>query len=98
MGKFLLKDNKIYYIIFGTHKKIPLFTSEVICDFLAEEIFFYQNKFKFKLFTYSILPCHLNLLIKFKRKEDIENFDRDFKSYTTNYLLKLLDENLIRDY
>ncbi|MFH1536451.1 MAG: hypothetical protein ABID45_00520 [Patescibacteria group bacterium] len=80
MSNFLLKDNSIYYLLFGVHKKIPLFYSEKICEFLIKEIFFYQKKYKFKLYTFSIMPCHLNLMAKFRKKEDIENFERDFNN------------------
>ena len=98
MSKFLLKDNSTYYLLFGIHKKIPLFYSEKICEFLIKEIFFYQKKYKFELYTFSIMPCHLNLMAKFNKKEDIENFERDYKSITANYILNLLKKDKINDY
>ncbi|MFH1537102.1 MAG: hypothetical protein ABID45_03880 [Patescibacteria group bacterium] len=98
MSEFLLKDNSVYYLLFGAHKKIPLFYSQKICNFLIKEIFFYQKKYKFDLYTYSIIPCHLNLMAKFNKKEDIENFERDYKSITANYILNLLKKDKISDY
>ena len=98
MSKFLLKDNNIYYLLFGTYKKIPLFYSVKICNFLIKEIFFYQKKYKFDLYTYSILPCHLNLMAKFRKKEHIEDFERDYKSIIANYILNLLKKDQINDY
>ena len=98
MSKFLLKDNSIYYLVFGTYKKTPLFYSRILCNLLVEYLYFYREKYDFKLYSYSIAPCHLNLLAKFKNKEDITNFEHDYKSYSTNQFIELVRSEEIFDY
>jgi len=98
MSRFLLKDNSVYFLVFSTYKKIPLFISNKISLILIENICFYQKKYQFELIAYSIIPCHLNLYIRFSKKEDIESFERDFKSYTNKCIIKLLEKNEVDDY
>ena len=100
MSKFLLKDNRIYYLVFTTFKKIPIFSSQILSSLLIDYIYFYYAKYQFEIFCYSIMPCHLNLLARFKKGQDIEDFEHDIKSYATNQFLYFINnlENIDYQY
>ncbi|MBU0670846.1 MAG: transposase [Patescibacteria group bacterium] len=100
MSKYLLKNNRIYYLIFSTYKKIPIFSSYILSSLIEDYLFYYYSKYDFKIYSYSIMPCHFNLMVKFVKGIDIENFEHDLKSYSTNQLLFYINniENLDYEY
>ena len=83
-----------YYLILGTYKKIPIFQSKKVKDILIDNIYFYKKKYNLKLYSFSIIPCHLNLIFSLE-KDNLLDFERDYKSHTHNKIMPMILQNKI---
>ncbi|MFH1427183.1 MAG: transposase [Patescibacteria group bacterium] len=78
-------EDKIYFIVTKTYKNHPYFQESIFCDLLIEELKMCKSMKKFKLYAFSIIYDHLNLLIK------------PGEEYNISMVMKSLKENLSRD-
>ncbi|MFH1537190.1 MAG: transposase [Patescibacteria group bacterium] len=97
-NKRIYKDEVDYFIITNIWNNIPLFTDEKTCNILKEKIWIYQKKYKFYIYSYSISPCHLNILFKPVFGKQISDIIHDIKGATANNIKKLLNNNLLLNY
>jgi REP element-mobilizing transposase RayT len=83
--KRMIGDEYIYYIVTKTYKNIPYFKENIFCDLFIQELKLLKEIKKFKLFGFSIIYDHINLLIKPGREFNISQ------------VMKSLKENVLRD-
>ncbi|MFH1822112.1 MAG: transposase [Patescibacteria group bacterium] len=86
--RFYGKD-KIYFIVTKTYKNHPYFQEPIFCDLLIEEIKLCKGMKKFKLYAFSIIYDHLNLLIKPGEEYNISKVMQSIKKETArdiNYI------------
>lgn len=64
-----------YLITFATHKRQPLFETDVDKDLIITDFDFYRNKFRYALYAFAILPDHTHWVIC-PSEDDFERFRR----------------------
>lgn len=64
MKLFKSRDpNTIHYVTAVTHRRVPVFRSEVACSLFAETLGKTREAYPFKLIGYVIMPDHVHLLL-----------------------------------
>lgn len=81
-------DGEIYFITTRTFDKYPVFENIKFCQILLNNICYYRKKLKFKLLAYCILPDHLHLLIRPRRRFNISQIMQLIKYRTTSDIRK----------
>ncbi|NQT50046.1 transposase, partial [Candidatus Kuenenbacteria bacterium] len=90
--KRFYSPGKIYYVVSKTYKNFPFFEDELFCDLFIEELRLCKELKQFKLYAFSIMYDHLNLLLEPREKFNIsqviksikENFSRDANKIVLN--------------
>ena len=97
-NKRIYINNVVYEIITNTWCRIPIFTDIEACQVLRESIWKYQKRYDFIIFTYSIAPCHLNILFKPKKGKQISDIIRDIKVDARYRVYELIEQNKLYSY
>lgn len=79
------EPNTVYFTVTKNFKNIPYFKESIFCTLLIEELKLCKNLKNFKLFGFSLIYDHLNLLIQPNNNFNILK------------IMKLLKENVSRD-
>jgi len=98
LPKRIYLENYPYFIVFNTYHRIPLFTSEICCDIVIDNLKFYRNKHNFKLLGFAIMPCHFLGIFLPKKPREISRIISDIKNYSRNQILKKVKRDEIKDY
>lgn len=54
----------IHFLTFNTFQRYPYFKDEKCCELFLENLDGWRDKFKFRIYGYSILPEHVHLLLQ----------------------------------
>jgi len=98
--KRYFEDNGIYFIVVKTHNNYPYFKEPIFCDLLIEEIKICKEMKGFKLFGFSIIYDHLNLLIQSSKECNISKVIQFIKRHFTrdiNYIINYTAVGDIRE-
>ncbi len=89
----------VYFITTNTLNNEPFFDSDANKQLLLDDLQFYREKFKYKLFCFVIMPTHFHWMIQLSL-ENFEEFKRDqighHKKYSQDpesyYLSKIMED------
>jgi REP element-mobilizing transposase RayT len=91
-------QGKIYYIVTKTYKNFPYFKEPILCDLLIEELRLCKELKGFKLFAFSLIYDHLNLLLKPSEELNVSRVMQSIKkefSRDVNYIISNDNKNSI---
>ena len=98
LPKRIYLDDYPYFIVFNTYHRVPLFTSEICCNILIDNLIFYRNKYHYKLVGFAIMPCHFHGIILPKKPREISRIISDIKNYARSKILEKVKRNEIDDF
>ncbi|HKL18391.1 MAG TPA: transposase [Halalkalibaculum sp.] len=70
---------------------IDVFTRRIYNDFIIENLNYCQKEKGLKIFAFVLMTNHLHLIVK--TEESLPGIIRDFKTYTSKEILKLIANN-----
>jgi len=85
-------DNKIYFVVTKTYKNFPFFKETIFCDLVIEELKLSKKAKKFKLYAFSIIYDHLNLLVKPDSKFNISKVMKSLKENVSRDINYIIDD------
>lgn len=83
----------IYFISFATVGWIDVFTRRVYKDILVDSLHFCQQEKGLILYAWCIMSSHVHLIVSAKEGNDLAGIIRDMKKYTSNQLIKAIQEH-----
>lgn len=89
--KFLNPEG-VYFISFAVVDWIDVFVRDIYCDFLVSNLNFCIKNKGMVLYGWCIMSNHVHLIYE-STKQNPSGLIRDFKSYTSKELIKLIDDN-----
>ena len=90
-GYKIAGQDQLYYLTLQVVYWVDLFTRKSYRDLLIENLAFCQKNKSLEICGYAIMSNHIHLLAK-SNTGNLSNTIRDFKSYTSKELLKLIKE------
>lgn len=92
-----LKANVIdapYFVTLTTVGWIDVFTREAYSKELIKNLAFCQDNRGLEIYAYVLMPSHLHMICRRKAEAGLlSDLLRDFKSYTSKQLMKMISEN-----
>ncbi len=89
-----LTDEEFYFVTTTIKNFREVFVNHKYCSILINNIKHYQNKYKFLILAYVIMPNHLHWIVKTEPKfGTISSIMRDIKKYTAWEVLELLKKD-----
>lgn len=85
-------SNEIHFVTFTVIDWIDVFTRPIYKDYIIENLEYCRKNKGLEIFSYVIMPNHLHLILRSKEKP-LSDTIRDFKTYTSKELFKLIKEN-----
>lgn len=86
------EENVFHYLTFVAFRRVPIFQSENICQFLIDALKETKEKYPFKLIGYVIMPDHIHLIVN-PLGCDIDIVGKELKGISANKVIKWLKEN-----
>ncbi len=85
--------NGLYFVSFATVYWIDVFIRPIYFDCLVTNLNFCVNKKGMEIYAWIIMPSHVHLVFKstIQKPEDLL---RDFKTFTSKQMIKLISENI----
>lgn len=81
-GRRNLTDEHIFFVTTTTVGFTKVFVKEIYCDILIKNIKHYQNKYKFEILAYVIMPTYFHWIVMVNSKlGSISDIMRDIKKY-----------------
>ncbi len=83
-------EDKIYYIVTKTHNNYPYFREKILCDLFIEDLKLCKRLKGFKLYGFSIIYDHVNLLLKPNKEYNISKVMQSIKKESSrdiNYII-----------
>lgn len=84
--------NVLHYLTFVTFRRVPIFKSAAICQFLIDSLRETREKHPFKLIAYVIMLDHIHLIVN-PVGCDIEVIGKELKGRSAKKILNWLREN-----
>ncbi len=92
MSKTASQPDELYFIIMTTVDWIDIFTRRIYFDFIIDNLEFCQTNKNLDIYEYVIMTNHIHMICM-GRGVPLSDILRDFKSYTSKELIKLIKEN-----
>ena len=83
----------LYFISFATVFWIDVFVRRIYFDCIVENLNYCVKEKGMEIYAWCIMPSHIHLIFRSSMQKP-EELIRDFKSYTSKQLIKLIEENL----
>ena len=80
--------SKPYFVTTNCFDHYPFFCNSLFVKTLSKNIFKFSNDYKFRLYSYSIMPDHLHLLLEASQDFNISRIIGAIKSKTAHELYK----------
>ena len=82
-GRNNLTDEHFFFVTTTVVRFLPIFSSYSFCDILINNIKHYQQKYKFEILAYCIMPSHFHWIIEVNPSfGTISDIMRDIKKFT----------------
>jgi len=82
-GRSSVEEESFFFITTTVVKFQPIFTNSCYCDILLDNIRYYQQKYKFEILAYVIMPSHFHWIIEVDTSTGtVSDIMRDIKKYT----------------
>lgn len=85
-------EGNLYFVTFAVVGWIDLFTRKEYAEFLIQNLEYCRKNKGLYLYAYCIMPSHIHLIAK-TEKGTLSEILRDFKSYTSKELVKMIRQN-----
>ena len=93
-GRNNLINEAFFFVTTTIVNHYPLFSDFRYCDILVNNIRFYQNKYRFDILAYVIMPTHFHWIVKTNIKfGSISDIMRDIKKYSAKQILEQLSKD-----
>jgi REP element-mobilizing transposase RayT len=90
-GYKIAEQDQIYHLTLQVVEWVDLFTRKSYRDLLIQNLAYCQQNKSLEIFAYVIMSNHIHLLVR-SGNDNLSNTIRDFKSFTSKELLKLIKE------
>lgn len=98
-GRSNLTDEQFFFVTTTVVKFLPIFSDEINCNILINNIKFYQSKHLFDILGYVIMPSHFHWIIKTDPKGGtVSDIMRDIKKFTAWQILDRVDNNELQEW
>ena len=91
--KRIYREAFTYFIITKTHQNYPYFKEEIFCDLFIEELKLCKKLKEFRLYGFSIIYDHFNLLIQPNNKYNISKILHYLKKNSSKNINKIMGFN-----
>jgi REP element-mobilizing transposase RayT len=85
-------SNDTYFVTLTVVEWIDVFTRRFYKDYIIENLEYCRKNKGLEIYSYVIMSNHLHLILKSKEKP-LSDTLRDFKTYTSKELFKMIKEN-----
>ncbi len=92
MSKTASSPNELYFVTLTVVDWIDLFTRSIYFDFIIDNLDFCQRKKHLEVYEYVIMTNHIHMIC-LGRDASLSDILRDFKTFTSKGLVKLVKEN-----
>jgi len=86
------KSNDTFFVTITVIYWIDLFTRPVYKDFIVKNLDYCRKNKGLNIFSYVIMSNHLHLILR-SNENPLSDTLRDFKTYTSKELFKMINEN-----
>lgn len=92
-GRSSLIEETTYFVTTTVVRFAPVFCEDCYCDILVRNIKHYQEKYRFKIFGYVIMPTHFHWIVEVLPDfGTISDVMRDLKKYSAWDLMEALEQ------
>jgi REP-associated tyrosine transposase len=92
-GKTNLTDEHLFFVTTTTIGSIKIFTEDIYCDILINNIKHYQEKYKFEILAYVIMPSHFHWIVMLNIElGTISEIMRDIKKYSAWDIMEIIQK------
>ena len=93
-GRQSLKEETTFFVTTAVVRFAQVFTKYKYCDILIHNIKHYQNRYKFTILGYVIMPSHFHWIIEVNPQfGTVSDIMRDIKKYSAWDLMKALEKD-----
>ena len=93
-GRLNLTDECIFFVTTTIVEFTRIFSKEMYCKILVDNILHYKNKYHFNILAYVIMPSHFHWIVKVDRQYGtISDIMRDIKKYSAWDIMDELEKN-----
>lgn len=89
----VVHNDDLYFVTFTTVEWIDIFTRLEYKQFLADQLNYCVENKGIQIFAYVIMTNHMHLLLRVKEHTAVGGFIRDYKTYTSKEIYKLIISN-----
>ena len=91
--KYKIFPDGLYFVTLTTVGWIDVFTRAIYCDEIVKNLNYCIDNKKLKVFAFCIMPSHIHLIAKTEDDVSLSNVLRNFKSYTSKQIIKMIEES-----
>src|SRR5688572_2648760 len=92
--KYKIRDqNKLYFVTFTVVQWLDVFTRQEYRDIFLDSIRYCQKHKGLEVGAYVIMSNHVHMIIGRDGEENLEGIIRDIKKFTSNKIIKAINEN-----
>ena len=92
-GRNNLTEEQFFFVTTTVINFNKVFATDTYCDILIKNILHYQNRYKFEIIAYCIMPSHFHWIIKTEpSKGTISSIIRDIKKYSAWEIMEQLEK------
>ena len=97
-GRSSFADGTVYFVTTTVVDFATVFTEDTYCDILIRNIKHYQQRYKFRILGYVIMPSHFHWIVEINRQfGTISDIMRDIKKYSAWDILSALETDGRKD-
>jgi putative transposase len=93
-GYQIRDQHAIYFITFSVVEWVDVFSRSLYSNIIVESLTFCQRNKGLKIHGWCIMSNHLHLIVSTNPPNTLSDVLRDFKKFTSNQILKAIEENL----
>jgi len=82
----------VYFVSFAAVYWIDVFTRQAYFEVLAQSVRFCRQEKGMELYAYCFMPSHVHFIFRSSKEQPMELL-RDFKRYTSNMIIKTIENN-----
>jgi REP element-mobilizing transposase RayT len=92
-GYQIYDQNKLYYLTFQIVQWVDVFTRNAYKQIIISSFDYCRNNKGLELYAYVIMTNHIHLIARAKEPFRLSDIIRDFKKFTANQLLPLMQQS-----
>lgn len=88
--RYKSNEYPIHFVTTNVMNNIFLLNHEEYCQIIVDNLKFYRDKYKLKIYAWVIIPWHIHLLLELPEGMRIQDVIRDFKGFCAKQLVERL--------